>query len=988
MKRAWDTEDLIEHWTLTADDLALLERKTEHTRLGFALLLKAFRYEGRFPQHKNDIPGAVVAHVAAQVEVAPEEYLQYDWHGRAIEYHRAQIRSHLGFRAATVQDGHDLVAWLLTQDVVYDQHREPVEGAVYTRCRELQLEPPTPDRIDRLVRSAMHTAEEQLCATILSRLPAPVLAELDLLVNPPLAEAAATPTSTEDEVPLHALKTDPGRVSLESVLSTIAKLQRLQRLGLPADLFRDVPPKLVTAYRNRAAAEPPRELRAHAAPIRYTVLAALCALRSQEITDNFVDLLISVVHKIGVRAEHKVDRAVLAEAKHVPGKHALLYHVAEAALEHPDERVRDVVFAAAGGEQRLRDVVAEYRSSHSYRARVHTVMRRSYSHHYRRMVPAVLTALHFRSNNAVHQPVIRALRLLKEYAESPVRHYPPHEDVPLDGVVRPKERDLVIERGKRGSRQVNRINYEICVLQALREGLRSREIWVEGAARFGNPAHDLPADYEEQRAAYYAALDQPREAATFIAALQRELQTELDALERELPRNRQVQILTKGNGWIKVSPFEPLPDPVNLARLKAEIGVRWPMTSLLNMLKETELQLGITDLFSSVASREQIARPTLQRRLLLCLYGLGTNTGLKRMAAGDHGESYKDLLYVGRRFLQRDQLRAAIGRVVDATLAARQPDIWGEGTTACAADSKKFGAWDGNLRTEWSVRHRGPGVMIYWHLERKAACFHSQIKTVSSSEVAAMIEGVLHHCTALEVDRISTDSHGQSEVAFAFTRLLGFELLPRLRGLHAQKLFRTAAGEPDAYPCLAPVLTRAINWELIAQQYDEMVRYATALRLGTATAESILRRFTRANLQHPTYQALAELGKAVKTIFLCRYLRSEALRREIHEALEVVETWNSGNLFVFYGHGGEIATNRLDEQEIAMLAMHLLQASLVFINTLMIQRVLGEQTWLGRMTVEDLRALTPLIYAHVTPYGEFHLDMGTRLDVGPLPRAS
>jgi hypothetical protein len=536
MKRVWDTEDLIEHWTLTTDDLVLLERKTGQTRLGFALLLKAFQYEGRFPQHKNDIPGAVVAHVAAQVEVAPEEYLQYDWHGRSIEYHRAQIRSHLGFRAATVQDGHDLVAWLLTQDVVYDQHREHVAAALYARCRELQVEPPTTDRVDRLVRSAMHGAEERLCATILSRLSAPVLAELDLLVNPSPAEAA--PVIAEDEVPLHALKTDPGRVSLESVLNTIAKLQRLQRLGLPADLFHDVSPKLLAAYRNRAAAEPPRELRAHAAPVRDTLLAALCAVRSQEITDNFVDLLISVVHKLGVRAEHKVDRAILAEAKHVPGKHALLYHVAEASLEHPDERVRDVVFEAAGGEQRLRDVVSEYRSTHSYQARVHTVMRRSYSHHYRRMVPTVLTALRFRSNNVVHQPVIRALRLLEEYAESPVRYYPPHEDVPLEGVVRSKERALVVERGKRKGARVNRINYEICVLQALRDGLRSREIWVEGAARFGNPAHDLPADYEEQRAAYYTALDQPQEAATFIAALQREMRTELKARRRARPTPR------------------------------------------------------------------------------------------------------------------------------------------------------------------------------------------------------------------------------------------------------------------------------------------------------------------------------------------------------------------------------------------------------------------------------------------------------------------
>ena len=60
---------------------------------------------------------------------------------------------------------------------------------------------------------------------------------------------------------------------------------------------------------------------------------------------------------------------------------------------------------------------------------------------------------------------------------------------------------------------------------------------------------------------------------------------------------------------------------------------------------------------------------------------------------------------------------------------------------------------------------------------------------------------------------------------------------------------------------------RSINWQLIRQQYDELIKYAAALRLGTADAESILRRFTRSAPQHPTYQALAELGKAIKTIF-------------------------------------------------------------------------------------------------------------------------
>jgi TnpA family transposase len=68
-----------------------------------------------------------------------------------------------------------------------------------------------------------------------------------------------------------------------------------------------------------------------------------------------------------------------------------------------------------------------------------------------------------------------------------------------------------------------------------------------------------------------------------------------------------------------------------------------------------------------------------------------------------------------------------------------------------------------------------------------------------------------------------------------------------------------------------------------------------------------LKRFTRNNLKHPTYLALAELGKAIKTIFLCRYLHSEALRREIQEGLNVIENWNGANSFILDGKGGEIA---------------------------------------------------------------------------------
>jgi TnpA family transposase len=117
----------------------------------------------------------------------------------------------------------------------------------------------------------------------------------------------------------------------------------------------------------------------------------------------------------------------------------------------------------------------------------------------------------------------------------------------------------------------------------------------------------------------------------------------------------------------------------------------------------------------------------------------------------------------------------------------------------------------------------------------------------------------------------------------------------------------------------------------------------------------------------------------MKTVFLCQYRHEEALRREINDGLQVIENWNSANDFIFFGKRDEIAINRLEDQELAMLSLHLLQIALVYINTLMIQQVLADRAWLDRMAAEALRALTPLIYAHVNPYDTFELDLKKRL---------
>lgn len=248
-----------------------------------------------------------------------------------------------------------------------------------------------------------------------------------------------------------------------------------------------------------------------------------------------------------------------------------------------------------------------------------------------------------------------------------------------------------------------------------------------------------------------------------------------------------------------------------------------------------------------------------------------------------------------------------------------------------------------------------------------------------------MIEGVLRHCTDKNVQKNFVDSHGASEVGFAFASLLGFKLLPRFKNIQTQKLSVEDKKALSAYPNLTDILLpKPIDWNLIEKHYDQMIHYAVALKVGTADAETIMRRFTR-NAQHPVYKALRELGKAIKSIFLCRYLSSEPLRQEINAGLNVVENWNNINDFIFYGKTGAFRSPKSEDLVLSMLCLHLLQLSLVYINTLMIQQILQQSDWLSRMTAEDKRAMSPLLTEHINPYGIFIVNFQERLALDHPP---
>lgn len=222
-----------------------------------------------------------------------------------------------------------------------------------------------------------------------------------------------------------------------------------------------------------------------------------------------------------------------------------------------------------------------------------------------------------------------------------------------------------------------------------------------------------------------------------------------------------------------------------------------------------------------------------------------------------------------------------------------------------------------------------------------------------------VLDGLLYHESDLRIEEHYTDTAGFTDHVFALMHLLGFRFAPRIRDLGDTKLY---IPKGDAtYEALKPMIGGTLNIKHVRAHWDEILRMATSIKQGTATASLMLRKLGSYPRQNGLAVALRELGRIERTLFILDWLQSVELRRRVHAGLNKGEARNALARAVFFNRLGEIRDRSFEQQRYRASGLNLVTAAIVLWNTVYLERAANALRGHGQ-AVDDglLQYLSPL----------------------------
>jgi TnpA family transposase len=477
----------------------------------------------------------------------------------------------------------------------------------------------------------------------------------------------------------------------------------------------------------------------------------------------------------------------------------------------------------------------------------------------------------------------------------------------------------------------------------------------------GVPAGAVPAAAAE--------LGLPGTADEWLATRGAELDRRLRHFARRLRRG-ELEGVEFCEGRLHVAPVRASAPPEALA-LAAAIEALMPAARITEVLHDVARATGFAAAFTNLRTGERCED---ESALLAAVLADATNLGLGRMAAASHGVTRDRLIWTADAYIRPETYRAALARIIDAHHALPIAAAWGEGTTS-SSDRQFFrSARRGDAAGEVNARYGAdPGLGFYTHVSDQHGPYSARVMSATSHEAPYVLDGLLHHGTALRIDTHFTDTGGASDHVFILCAMLGIRFCPRLRDFADRRL---AALEPaSAYGDLAPLLGRRVKVEVIREHWGEVLRLVASLRAGTVLPSAMLKKLAAYQRQNQLDLALQELGRIERTLFMIDWLESTQLRQHCQAGLNKSEQHHALAQAVFTFKQGRVADRGHDAQQFRASGLNLVIAAIVYWNSTYIADAVAHLRAEGRTVPNTLLAHTsPLTWEHIGFSGDFLWD--------------
>ncbi|MCI0663740.1 MAG: Tn3 family transposase [Acidobacteria bacterium] len=932
-------------------------------RIGFLVLLKTFQRLGHFiPVHK--VPRPIAEHISLIYGVHYEamEWEAYDASG-ARHRHIARIREHLGDRkfdetTQAILSAAVRQAALLREDLV------DIINIVIEELVRRRYELPSFPFLREEAKKARAAVSREFFAQVSRALGKERCRTIDRLLE---ADGINKRSLWQ------SLKADAGTPTLKQIRLWTQRLSWLKSLDLhAARFFAGVPAVRIRSFALEARSLDAARMIEMEPHKRHTLAAALVSRQIARCLDDLGEMLIKKVRKMHRQAHEEFQQALLQrqlQTDHLIGAFSQVLSVwvemASVAQKH----------AALGA---ILDHQAE---SLIELCRLHETLTR---HNYLGFLWK-----HYRVHRTALFSLIDELRFITpgsdkslEEAIAFIRHHRQNKSdrLKLEFGGRQLSLDWVPDRWwkqvasgeKRAAKieQVDRHYFEMCVFTLLAEGLQSGDLVIEASDKFSDYRDQFVSEEEFHQAAaeYCRQAGLPAQGKDLVDNLRGRLSETANKVDAGFPDNEYLRI---ENGEPILRRIEGRPTPDKLSLIEQMIREQITPVSLLDAMIDTEKWLNWTRHFGPLSGHEAKLDDPLVR-YLTAVFTYGCNLGPSQSAQAMRGTDRRQIAWINQRHISEEAIDKAIIEVINGYNRFLLPSLWGSGERA-SADGTKWDLYEQNLLSEYHIRYGGYGGIAYYLISDKYIALFSHFIPCGVREAIYILDGLMKNTSEIQPEIVHSDSHGQSEAVFGLAYLLGIKLMPRIKNWKHLTFYR-----PDKkrrYEHIDALFSDHINWRLISDNFEEMLKTAVSIKVGKLMPSTVLRRLGSYNRQNRLHRAFQELGRIVRTEFLLNWISDLELRRMTIGSLNKSEDFNRFSQWVAFG-GRLLAENDRDEQRKLIKYNHLVANCLIFYNVGAMTKALHQMRKEGmRMGTDTLARLSPYLTGHVNRFGEYRLDL-------------